>query len=180
VLTDNAFGSVCQVPRTLSWFESRLVRLGIAPLHGRPYHPQTQGKAERLNGTLVREMLPRCRTDTDEHFAQDASAFRDLYNHTRPHEALGDAPPVSRLTPSPRKRPPRLPEAQSFYESGAVLRKVSSVGDLRWRKYRILAGRGLVGETVRVEEREGRVEVYYCWKRIRDLSASQLKPDIML
>ena len=34
-----------------------LVRLGISISHGRPYHPQTQGKDERFHRTLAAEVL---------------------------------------------------------------------------------------------------------------------------
>ncbi len=34
-----------------------LMRLGIGPVHGRPYHPQTQGKNERFNRTLKAELI---------------------------------------------------------------------------------------------------------------------------
>lgn len=180
VLTDNAFGTTFDVPKTLSWFESQLVRLRIDSIHGRPYHPQTQGKVERFNGTLEREMLPRARTDQPQHFATDAAAFRELYNHTRPHEALGDKPPVSRFAKSPRERPDTLPEADSFYPAGSELRKVASSGDIRWAGSRILAGRGLVGQTVRLEEREHELAVFYCWKQIRAIPRERLGLNGML
>src|SRR5438445_426891 len=48
LLCDNAFGSTCPHIPSLSWFEAQPIRLGIRPTHGRPYHPQTQGKIERL------------------------------------------------------------------------------------------------------------------------------------
>ena len=41
----------------VSWFDSRLIRLGVRPAHGRPYHPQTQGKVERLHGSSARELI---------------------------------------------------------------------------------------------------------------------------
>ena len=40
LLCDGAFaGSHAGIP-TVSWIEARLIRLAIAPIHGRPYHPQ--------------------------------------------------------------------------------------------------------------------------------------------
>jgi transposase InsO family protein len=180
-LSDNAFGTTFDVPKTLSWIDAQLVLLGIAPLHGRPYHPQTQGKVERFNGTLEREALCRTvRTDCDEHFAADLHDFRDLYNHTRPHEALGDKPPVSRFAKSPRARPAKLPAADSFYPPGSELRKVGSSGDIRLDRGRILAGRGLVGQTVRIERRDNEVAVYFAWKQIRLISMDRMAQSGML
>ena len=34
-----------------------LLRLGVGVSHGRPYHPQTQGKDERFHRTLKAEVL---------------------------------------------------------------------------------------------------------------------------
>jgi transposase InsO family protein len=173
MLNDNAFGTNYQVPKTLSWFDSQLILLHIQPLHGRPYHPQTQGKVERLNGTLEAEVWPHVRRDSVEHFEQDVNRWRsEVYNLVRPHEALGDRPPLTRFRPSPRQRPPRMPEAQ--YETGAVLRKVSSSGDVSWKGYRILAGAGLTGQWVRVEDRGHELALFYCWKEIRKLAAQEM------
>ena len=178
LLCDNAFSNAKSSGVGLTGFEGWLVRLGIHPLHGRPYHPQTQGKVERFHGTLVAEVLPHVRRDTAEHFAADLEAWRPVYNAIRPHEALGDEPPVTRWRPSERKRPDRLPEAT--YPAGSTLRRVGQVGEIRYRMARILVGRGLTGEPVRVEERDGQVEVFYCEYRVRCLSAAELHRDRML
>lgn len=173
ILCDNAFGSNFTIPKTTSWFDARLIRLGIRPLHGRPYHPQTQGKVERLNGTLQREVWPHVRRDSVAHFEDDVNRWRsDVYNLVRPHEALGDRPPLSRFRPSARPRPARLPEV--VYPTGSVLRKVSAGGDFCWKGYRILAGAGLVGQWVRLEDRGSELAVFYDWKQIRSLAPTEM------
>jgi hypothetical protein len=180
ILCDRAFGSTCtpHLP-SLSWFESRLVRLGIRCLHGRPYHPQTQGKVERLHGTLEREVWPGVRRDSLANFNTDLQAWRtEIYNPLRPHEALGDRPPLACYRPSSRPRPSTLPEPA--YPPNSLLRRVGEVGDIRWRKYRILIGRGLAGETVRIEEGGDEVRVYYCAHRVRAIAHTQLRPDTFL
>ena len=173
ILCDNAFGTRFQVPHTLSWLEARLVRLGIRPIHGRPYHPQTQGKVERLHGTLQREVWPHIRRDDIGHFQHDLDHWRqEIYNTLRPHEAIGDVPPLSRFTPSPRPRPDKLPPVE--YPADAITRKVNASGDVRFGGYRILAGRGLVGEFVRIEPRDHELALYYTHQQIRCLSNEQL------
>jgi hypothetical protein len=182
VLADNAFNATgVDRPAGLSWFDARLVRLGIAPAHGRPYHPQTQGKAERLHGSAARELIRfDARRDTPAHFAADCARYRRDYNTVRPHEALGDLPPAARWRPSPRPRPAALPDPEGFYPAGAELRKVCHEGIVRVDGRRILVGRGIRGQTVRVERPGREVVVSYCAREVRRLSHDQFVRDTVL
>lgn len=173
ILADNAFGTSFPHLPGLSWFESQLLRLDIKPLHGRPYHPQTQGKIERFNGTLERELLPHAPKDQLCRFAAHLQHWRShVYNAIRPHEALGDQPPITRWRPSTRKRPRVLPPPS--YPEGSDIRKVSSGGDVQWRNYRFLAGRGIGGQYVRFEERAHEIAIFYCSKQIRAVPVTEL------
>jgi hypothetical protein len=118
------------------------------------------------------------RRDTPEHFAADLEAWRPVYDAVRPHEAPGDEPPVVLWRPSVRRRPERVPEASE--PAGSTVRRVGQVGDIHYRVARIMVGRGLAGEPIRVEGRGGQVEVDYCTHRVRCLSASELRRDKML
>jgi transposase InsO family protein len=179
LLCDNAFGTQYPALPTLSWFEARLIRLGITPRHGRAYHPQTQGKVERLHGTLEREVWPYIDRATLAGFAAGLQRWRvEVYNPLRPHEALDGRPPLSRFQPSARPRPAELPEV--VYAPGSVTRRVSNGGDISWQGYRILVGAGLTGEAVRVEERGPEVAVYYAWKQVRCLPQGQLRKGKLL
>jgi transposase InsO family protein len=63
----------------------------------RPYRPQTNGKAERVIQTLLREWAyQRPYQSNDERLAALHTFVRE-YNTQRPHMALGRRPPVSRL-----------------------------------------------------------------------------------
>lgn len=179
LLADNAFGTHGRPAPGISWFDARLIRLGIRPLHGRPYHPQTQGKVERLHGTLEREVYPRLRRDNLSLFQSGLDRWRQaVYNPTRPHEALGDRPPLTRWRPSPRPRPPVLPEVE--YPPGAVLRKVASVGEVRWRGAKLLAGHGLVGEYVRIDDDGRTITLWYGDYRIRQIPVARLGEPVLL
>ncbi|MGL4550820.1 MAG: hypothetical protein ACRC33_06505, partial [Gemmataceae bacterium] len=58
-LSDNGFAPRGPAAGGLSWLEARLSRLGILTPHGRPHHPQTQGKVERWHRTLAEEVFGR-------------------------------------------------------------------------------------------------------------------------
>lgn len=175
ILCDNAFGTLGS-PVGLSWFDAQLVRLGIRPLHGRPYHPQTQGKVEAWHASVMRELVNRhARRDSLSHFQADSQDWRRVYNTIRPHEALGDEVPLSRWRPSERRRPATMPSVE--YEPGAMLRKVAAPGLIHWKMARIRLGHGLIGQWVRVVQEETEVKIYYATKQVRCLRPEQLTKD---
>jgi transposase InsO family protein len=162
ILTDNApIFSAFSGP---SRFEVWLMRLGITVLHGRPYHPQTQGKVERLNGTIERELLRNGWFRSADQMQAGFDRFRDTYNYERPHEALSMEVPGARYRPSPRTRPDHIPEME--YPSGALVRKVQKDGWISYEGKIIEVGIGLHGEYVEVREADHGVEVYYGRYRI--------------
>jgi transposase InsO family protein len=179
LLCDGAFAASHAGIPTVSWIEAQMIRLGIGPVHGRAYHPQTQGKVERLHGTLEREVWPHVDRGDRQRFARQVERWRrEVYNPVRPHEALDGRPPLSRFAPSPRVRPASLPEVS--YPSGCEVRKVANGGDISWRGYRILVGAGLTGERVRVEDRDDEVAVFFSWKQIREVPHDEMVKDRLL
>ncbi|GAB4574707.1 MAG: hypothetical protein Kow0077_22630 [Anaerolineae bacterium] len=123
-----------------------LMRLGIRVLHGRPHHPQTQGKDERLHRTLSEELLSRQNFPDLAAYQTAFDHWRFLYNTQRPHEALDLQPPASRYQPSPRPFPEVLPPL--VYPADAVLRKVDAAGKISFRNQPFRIGRAFAGEQV--------------------------------
>jgi transposase InsO family protein len=129
-----------------------LLKLGIAVLHSRPYHPQSRGKNERFHRTLNAEVfeLNRLRDLADAQKAFDR--WRTVYNLERPHEALGQAVPASRYRVSARAMPDRLPEAE--YDEGEIVRMVPTTKDyIRFKGRSWIVPRAFRGERVAIRPR---------------------------
>ena len=128
--------------------EAWLLRLGVRLGHGRPHHPQTRGKVERMHRTLRAEQpeLARARDLAEAQALLDA--WRHCYNHVRPHQALGGDVPAGRWRPSPRPFPDALPALA--YGPGEEVRAVRHPGRVSFRGQVVRVGSGLVGERVAV------------------------------
>jgi transposase InsO family protein len=91
ILTDNGG---CYRSRD---FAAACDELGIGHRFTRPYRPQTNGKAERMVRTLLREWAhARPFADTADRIAL-LPQFLDFYNRVRPHWSLSGQPPMSRV-----------------------------------------------------------------------------------
>jgi hypothetical protein len=146
-----------------------LLRLGVGVSHGRPYHPQTQGKEERFHRTLETELL---RTQQWRDLAHCQAAFdrwRESYNTERPHDALALAVPASRYQPSLRAFPATLPPIA--YPSGMAVRRVQLGGRLDFHGRTLRVPKAFTGYPVGVQPTatDGVVAVWFCQHRITQL-----------
>ena len=67
----------------------------LAHVRTRHHAPETNGVVERFNQTLKYEHLYRLEIPDVISLAEEAEAFRQLYNTIRPHESLDFATPVT-------------------------------------------------------------------------------------
>lgn len=107
-------------------FEVWLMHLDILPVHGRKLHPQTQGKDERFNQTVKRELIACVDIENICHAQVVFDPWRRMYNEERPHEALNLDVPALHYKPSERNYPERLPDME--YEEGWKVQRVNSAG----------------------------------------------------
>jgi len=91
-LTDNA-----KAYHSQRWREC-CAELGVARRYTRPYAPWTNGKAEALIKTLLREWAYRFTYPTSEHRGRALPSYLRWYNRRRPHGSLGARPPISRVS----------------------------------------------------------------------------------
>jgi hypothetical protein len=75
--------------------------LGITPKRTRPYRPQTNGKLERFHRTLADGWAFRKFYSSESARRAALPAWLHEYNHHRPHTAIGQSAPMSRLTNVP-------------------------------------------------------------------------------
>ena len=173
MLTDNGppWGDPGGDPYTS--FSVWLMRLGIKVLHGRPYHPQTQGKEERFHRTLKAEVfngksfcdLADCQRAFDK--------WRPRYNHERPHQALGMATPASDIG---RARAPsrRSCRRSSTHPTTMCARSAAMASSTSRTKPRASARRSVASYiALRPTTEDGRLDVRYCAHRIAKLDLRQ-------
>ena len=105
VLTDNGavFAGGPRGGRVL--LEKHLDTLGIRVTHSRPYHPQTCGKVERFHQTLKKRLRAQEPADTLQTLQRQLDDFVQIYNHQRPHRALGRRTPAEAYAARPKASP---------------------------------------------------------------------------
>jgi transposase InsO family protein len=109
LLSDNAAVFTGRSRRGKVLLELELARLGVQHKHSSTYHPQTCGKVERLHQTLKRFLARQPAATSLADLQRQLDAFRDYYNHRRPHRSLDRQTPSavfhSRLKARPTENP---------------------------------------------------------------------------
>ena len=95
VLSDN--GSCYQSKR----WKQACADLGIKVKKTRPYRPQTNGKIERFHRTLADRWAFRRFYPSETARRAALPGWLHEYNHHRRHTAIGNVPPITRLTNVP-------------------------------------------------------------------------------
>lgn len=153
VLSDNGAPFVSEL------FTQNLAACAITTINARPYHPQTCGKIERFHQTLKRWLSARRPARTIAGLQQQLDTLLEIYNHQRPHRAIGRIPPADRWQASPAAQPigaritiavPKISE-----------HPISSEGLLQLFPWRINIGKQHAHKTVTVYQHELDVLVFH-------------------
>lgn len=131
-------------------FDLWMMQLDILPIHGKPLHPQTQGKEERFHRTMKKDLLERTVIRDLVHAQEEFNTFRYCYNYERPHEALGLDTPAKHYKPSNRIYNGNTKEPD--YDSGLQLRKVNYKGYVSIHRHRYYLSETLIGKYLEVKE----------------------------
>lgn len=147
ILSDNG-GTFRGLHGGYTTWERWLMEHNILPIHGRVMHPQTQGKIERFHRTLKNELLKHNSFQNLEKANESIQRWRDKYNHTRPHQAIGMKCPGKIYVPSSRE----YKDTISKYEYGGQhhVIKVNSWGYLRFDKWQEYLSETMAGQYIEI------------------------------
>src|SRR4030042_3017741 len=90
LLSDNGAGYVSRA------FRDYLNLVGIGHILAAPYHPKTNGKVERYQQSLKRE-VNQLSYELPGHLEKAIADFVDYYNYRRYHKSLGNVTPADVL-----------------------------------------------------------------------------------
>lgn len=148
IRTDNGCPFASTGIAGLSKLSALWLRLGIRPERIEPGHPEQNGQHERMHLTLKKEAT---RPASSNFLAQQErfDSFREEFNEERPHEALGQRPPATLYTPSPRLYV-GLPAA--CYPLHDVIAPVGAGGLVYFTRRQFFLGEALAGQSVGLRE----------------------------
>jgi transposase InsO family protein len=136
---------------------------GIRHLLTAPRSPTTTGKIERLHKTMRAELFNLTRFASLEEGQDALDAWVRHYNLERPHQGIGDRPPIERFRLAEPQPGLEIIDTDSHQEpepaAPRITRRVSSDGAISLAGFRYRAGRWLAGEVVEVVSRDGIIEI---------------------
>lgn len=138
-------------PLGLSRLSAWWIALGIDLDRIPPGRPDRNGAHERMHRDIAQEVQACCDGDLRAWRAA-LDAWLYIFNHERPHEALGMRVPADLYSKSPRAYDPTPP--QLTYDPDCIPRKVNSAGLIRLRGEHIRISSALVGWDVGLRPRD--------------------------
>lgn len=176
ILTDNG-STFAGFNKGYTQFERALMDQDILPIHGRAYHPQTQGKIERFHRSMDDEVLKLYRPINFVDVTKVLDQWKFVYNFERPHEALGDRYPAQVYAPSQRVY---LEKVQPFdYRSQYSVRKINNWGYLRFADFQIYISETFRDTHVQLIPDEEKDAVLVCYRNFIIAKIDATNGDLM-
>jgi len=171
MLTDNGVSFNSRRRGWTTELDRNLCALGVQVVSSRPYHPQTCGKRERLNGTLKRWLAKQPPAATLAELQRQLDTFDALYND-RPHQSLTGVTPNEAWATVTVATPGAEPAASpTTVHTGTVdPRGAVSVG-----RYLVAIGRAWTGTTVTVIRHGDDIGIFHGNRLLRHLTADPTK-----
>jgi hypothetical protein len=151
-----------------------LLRVGVRVIHGRPYHPQTQGKDERFHRSLLAELINQHTWRDLAHCEKEFTDYRHCYNCERPHDALQGDTPASRYRPSVRNYPAVLPPIE--YPASMQVHRLREGGFFTFKNQTWYVGRAFGEQPIGLRpsaQSDGLWEVYFCHHKLGLIDLNQ-------
>jgi transposase InsO family protein len=164
IRTDNGVPFASSALARLSALSVWFIKLGIYPELIEPGRPQQNAIHERMHRTLKREAtIPPASSLSAQQRRFDA--FRQEFNHLRPHESLAMQRPAQLYRPSTRAMPRRLDAYD--YPPHFLVRRVSRDGTIRVLSKQIFVSNTLHDDFVGLEEiDDGVFDLFFCFYQI--------------
>lgn len=161
VLSDNG-GQFAGFRHGYTQFEKWLMDFDVLPIHGRAYHPQTQGKIERFHRTLNNELLRFNEFNDVAEANEKMQTWRDKYNNVRPHEALDMFTPSDVYTKSPRTYTGIVKQYE--YSGIYPVLKVNCKGYISFDRKRLYFSETMSGEYIEFRPNPHGDSFYACYR----------------
>jgi transposase InsO family protein len=162
LISDNGINFTGRLLGRTVAFERQVAAAGTELIHTSPRHPQTIGKLERQHGTQNDWFADHGRPRSLPAAQRLIDAYRDDYNHHRPHEAIGQQYPAEIYVPDPGIDLPVIELAPADpYPPGCWYRKVGQNGTFSYGYAKLQIDNRWAGIHVGVIRDHNRLKVFY-------------------
>ena len=136
--------------------------LGVEPITGKPYKPNTQGKNERFHQTLFRFLDKQPLAETLEQLQEQIDRFDEIYNTERPNQGLpGRVTPQQAWEATPKVEPPRpTPRPAPTLPDGVRMTRIRDNGTVFMHGIRFHVSRTLFGTLAYLVETDSSLMVF--------------------
>lgn len=146
-------------------FEKFLMNHDILPIHGRAYHPQTQGKIERFHRSMKDELLKHRHFENLDDANDAFREWRYKYNFIRPHEALNMLCPAEVYEKSGREYKEDVPEYDYSGENHVI--KVNTWGYVRFAHYQVYISETMINERIEFRHSDNGNSFFACYRNFK-------------